>query len=100
MHFNSFGCKVEASNGEILALALLECNLYQLDTNVVNETERNCLAHCDKNLHSWKLWHKMLGHLNTKNVILFPTILSDMNMRKVQNNVYLIACKICCCNLR
>ena len=36
VHFNSLGCVMRASNGEMLAVASLESNLYQLDTKVMN----------------------------------------------------------------
>src|SRR5450631_1639278 len=50
VHFNSLGCVVRASNGEMLAVASLESNLYQLDTNVLNGAETSSLAHSEANL--------------------------------------------------
>ena len=62
VHFNLFGCVVRASNGEMLAVASLESNLHQLDTNIVNGAEISFLAHSDGNSHSLEFWHKRLGH--------------------------------------
>ena len=39
VHFNSLGCVMWANNGEMLAVASLESNLNQLDTNMVNRAE-------------------------------------------------------------
>ena len=50
VHFNLLGCVVRASNGEMLAVALLESNLYQLNTNVINVAETSSLARSNGNL--------------------------------------------------
>lgn len=39
VHFKSLGCMVRAINGEMLAVASLKYNLYQLDTNMMNGDE-------------------------------------------------------------
>ena len=68
MYFNSLGCVVSASNGEMLAIASSESNLYQLDRNVMNGAETNYLACSDGTSYYLELWHKRSGHLNVNNV--------------------------------
>ena len=60
----------------MLAVASLESNLYQLDTNVVNGAETSSLAHSDGNSHSLELWHKRLGHLNANSVKMLQSMVS------------------------
>ena len=52
MHFNLLECMVRTNHGEMLVLASLESNLYQLDTNMMNEAKMSYLAHSEANSHS------------------------------------------------
>jgi hypothetical protein len=90
VQFNSLGCVVRASNGEMLAVASLESNLYQLDTNVVNGAETSSLAHCDGNSHLLELWH-----LNANSVKMLQTMVSGMDMGAAQGDVHSFACEGC-----
>ena len=73
VHFNSLGFVVKTNNDEMLVVASLESNLYlyQLDTNVINGAKTSFLACSTKNMHSLKLWHKRLGHLNANSLKYF-----------------------------
>ena len=88
VHFNSLGCMVRASNSEMLAVALLEFNLYQLDTNVMNGAETSFLARFDENSHSFELWHKRLGHLNANSMKMLQSIVRGMNVGAAQDDVH------------
>ena len=68
VHFNLLECVVRASNGEILAVALLESNLYQLDTNVIKGAKSSSLACSNGNSHFLELSHKRLGYLNANSM--------------------------------
>ena len=95
VHFNSLGCVVRASNGEMLAVASLESNLYQLDTKVMHEAETSSLAHSEANSHPLELWHKRLGHLNANSVKSLQTMVSGMDVQAVPNDVHSFACEGC-----
>ena len=95
VHFNSLECVVRANNNDILGVASLESNLYPLDTNVVNGAEMSFLAHSDGNLHSLKLWHKRLGHLNTNSMKMLRNIVSGMDMGAAQGDIHSFACERC-----
>jgi hypothetical protein len=47
VHLNLLGCVVRTRNGVLLDVASLKSNWYQLDMNVMNGAETNCLAHSD-----------------------------------------------------
>ena len=88
VHFNSLGCVVRTSNGEMLAVASLESNLYQLDTNVMNGAETSSLARSDENSHSLELWHKRLGHLNANSVKMLQNMVSGMDVGAAQGDAH------------
>ena len=97
MHFKLLGCVVRASKNEMLAVALLESNLYQLDTNVMNGAEMNSFVFLNScaNLHFLELWHKRLGHLNANNMETPQSMVSRMDVQAVPNDMQLFACKGC-----
>ena len=95
VHFNSLGCVLKASNGEMLGVASLESNLYQLDTNVMNGAETSSLAHSEATSHPLELWHKTLGHLNANSVKTLQTMVSGMDVQVVPNDVHSFVCKRC-----
>ena len=95
MHFNSLGCVPRASNGEMLAVATLESNLYQLDTKVMHGVETTSLAHLEANSHPLELWYKKLGHLNANSMKLLQTMVSGMDVQAMPNDVHSFACKGC-----
>ena len=55
LYFSLLGCMVKASNGQMLAVALLEPNLYHFETNMMNGAKMNYLAYSDGNLHFLEL---------------------------------------------
>ena len=61
VHFHSLGCVVRVSNGEILGVASLESNLYQLVTNVMNGAKTSFLAHSKANSHPLELCTRSWG---------------------------------------
>ena len=95
VQFNLLGCVVRVSNGEMLAVASLESNLHQLDTNVVNEAEMSSLAYSNGNSHSLELWHKKLGHLNANSIKMLQSMVSEMDVGAAQGDVHSFACERC-----
>jgi hypothetical protein len=93
--FQLVGMVVRADNGEMLAVASLESNLYQLDTNVVNGAKMSSLAHFDGNLYSLELWHKRLGHLNANSVKTLQSMVSGMDVQTVPKDVHSFTCEGC-----
>ena len=85
VHFNLLECVVRANNGDMLAIALLESNLYQLHTNVVNETEMSI----------FEFGHKRLGHLNVNNVKMLQSIVGRMDMGRTQGDMHSFTWKGC-----
>ena len=61
VYFNFLGCVVRTSNGEMLVVASLESNLYQLDTNVMSGAETNSLACSMKTCILWTFGTKGWG---------------------------------------
>ena len=78
-------------NGEMLAVTSLEFNLYQLDINVMNGAETSSLAHSEANSHPLELWHKRLGHFNANSVKSLQTMVSDMDVQAVPNDMHSFA---------
>jgi hypothetical protein len=56
VHINLLGCIVRAKNGQMLAVALLESNLYQLDTNVGTGDKISSLTYSDGSPYYLELW--------------------------------------------
>ena len=79
----------------MLAIASLESNLYQLDTNVMNGAEMSSLVHSDGNLYFLELWHKRLGHLNANSVKTLQTMVSGMDVEAAQDDVHSFVCEGC-----
>ena len=93
VHFNLLECMVKANNGNMLGFALLESNLYQLDTNVMNGAKTSFLARSDGNSHSLELWHKRLGRFNKNNMIMLQGMVSKMDVGAAQADAH--TCEKC-----
>ena len=93
--FQLVGMRGEVSNGEMLAVASLESNLYQLDTKVMHGAETSSLAHSEANSHPLELWYKRLGHLNANSMKSLQTMVSGMDVQAVPNDVHSLACEGC-----
>ena len=88
VHFNKSGCIVCTQEGQMLAMASLEANLYQMELKVVKGAEVSTLAHTSaKEDNTLELWHKRLGHLNVKSVNTLKHMVIGMDLGKCWSNV-------------
>ena len=81
VHFNLWGCVVRTSNGNMLAVALLESNLYQLDTDVGLKQVLWSFGTTDWDISTRILW-KML-----------QSMVSKMDVRAAQDDVHTFTCE-------
>ena len=61
----------------------------------MNWVETSSLMHFDANSHSLELWHKSLGHLNANMVKMLQSIVSNMDMQAMLNDLHSLMCKGC-----
>jgi hypothetical protein len=85
----SSGCKVQfnmnerivsAFDGEVIAIALRDGNLYQMTFTKVCEMHVANLAQTSTIDGALELWHRRLGHLNIKGVHALQHMVSGMNL--------------------
>ena len=96
VHFNKSGCIVCTQEGQMLAMASLEANLYQMELKVVKGAEMSTLAHTSaKEDNTLELWHKRLGHLNVKSVNTLKHMVIGMDLGKCWSNVDSFQCEGC-----
>lgn len=95
MHFNMIGYIVRSRDGELLAMASIEANLYQGELKKVIRTKVSNLAYTSSNGHIMEFWHKRLGNLHAKSLKALLHMVSDMNLDKFSSNVIPFACERC-----
>ena len=95
VHFNKSGCVVWTQEGDMLAMAPMEANLYQMELKKVNGAEVSTLAHTSAKHHSLELWHKRLGHLNVKSVRSLQGMVIGLDLGKSPPNVESFECEGC-----
>ena len=61
VHFNSLVCVVRASNIDMLAMALLESNLNQFNTDMMNGAKTSSLVHYNVNTNFWSFGTRNWG---------------------------------------
>ena len=68
VQFNVDGCTLKAPNGDVIAVAPCEGNLYQVSFNKVLEVDAANLVQPSRKGTALELWHRRLGHLNVRSV--------------------------------
>ena len=75
-------CIVKFCDGEAIAIALRECNLYEINFVKMHEAETTNLVQYPTGDGALELQHYCLGHLNVKGVHTLQNMVSDMNTSK------------------
>jgi hypothetical protein len=83
VQFNMNECIVRAFDGEVIAIALREGNLYQMTFTKVCEMHVANLAQTSTIDGALELWHRRLGHLNIKGVHALQNMMSGMNLGNI-----------------
>ena len=93
VHFNTMGCKVRTQRGEVVAMATMEANLYQLDLKVVGREDASAKALTSTHESAMELWHKRLGHLHVNGVKGLQSMVVGMDLGKGASQI--LACEEC-----
>jgi hypothetical protein len=95
VQFNMNECIVRAFDGEVIAIALREGNLYQMTFTKVCEMHVANLAQTSTIDGALELWHRHLGHLNTKGVHALQNMVSGMNLGNMPCPTSSFTCEGC-----
>ena len=87
VQFKADGCVLTAPNGDVLALAPREGNLYQVAFTKVYEADAANVAQSSTKKGALELWHRRLGHLNARSVHLLQSMVSGMTLGKEQTSL-------------
>ena len=82
VQFNVDGCTMRAPNGDVLAVAPRQDNLYQVTFTKVYEADSAHAAQSSTTNGAMELWHRRLGHLNVRSVGLLQSMVSGMDLGK------------------
>ena len=93
VHFNTMGYKVRIQTGEVVAMATMEANLYQLDLKFVGGEDVSAKAFTLAHESVMKLWHKRLGHLHVNGVKGLQSMVVGMDLGKGASQI--LACEGC-----
>jgi hypothetical protein len=80
VQFNINECIVRAFDGEVIAIALREGNLYQVTFTKMCEMHVANAAQTSTIDGALELWHRRLSHLNVKGVHALQNMVSGMNL--------------------
>jgi hypothetical protein len=95
VQFNMNECIVRAFDGEVIAVALREGNLYQMTFTKVCEMHVANLAQTSTIDGALELWHCRLGHLNIKGVHALQIMVSGMNLGNMPCPTSSFVCEGC-----
>jgi len=95
VQFNMNECIVKAFDGEVIAIALCEGNLYQVTFPKVCEMHVANVAQTSTIDGALELWHRCLGHLNLKGVHALQNIVSGMNLGNMPCPTSSFVCEGC-----
>jgi hypothetical protein len=84
VQFNMNECIVRAFDGEVIAIALPEGNLYQMTFTKVCKMHVANLAQTSTIDGALELWHRRLGHLSIKGVHALHKMVSGVNLGNMQ----------------
>ncbi len=93
VQFSMNECIVRAFDGEVIAIALREGNLYQMtftkvcEVHVANVAQTSTIA--------LVLWHRRLGHLNIKGMHALQNMVSGMNLGNMPCPTSSFVCEGC-----
>lgn len=87
VQFNMDGCTLRAPNGEVLAVAPLEGNLYEVTFTKVHEADAAHLVQSSMKNGAIELWHRRLGHLNKRSVYFLQSMVSGMTLGKDESSM-------------
>ena len=88
VHFNTMGCKVRTQRREVVAMATMEANLYQLDLKVVGREDASAKALTSAHESAMELWHKRLGHLHVNRVKGLQSMVVGMDLGKGASQIF------------
>jgi hypothetical protein len=88
-------CIVRAFDGEVIAIALREGNLYQVTFTKVCEMHVANVAQTSTIDGALELWHRRLGHLNVKGVHALQNMVSGMNLGNMPCPTSSFVCEGC-----
>lgn len=92
MQFNKDSGVIKACNGQVLAKAPLEHNLYEIIFNKVLKAAVGSVAQTHDSL---SMWHQRLYYLNMKSVKELQHIVSGMSLGHKKSNVSNVPCEAC-----
>jgi len=95
VQFNMNECIVRAFDGEVIAIALREGNLYQVTFTKVCEMHVANMAQTSTIDGALELWHCRLGHLNVKGVHALQNMVSGMNLGNMPCPTSSFVCEGC-----
>lgn len=85
--FTDNGCQIYNRNGEMIATANLENNMYRLNLCEPDEPFVATAVSSD-------IWHRRFGHMNFKDLSLMKDVVQDMEIKgKVETTK---TCNVCC----
>jgi transposase InsO family protein len=87
VQFNVEGCVLRAPNGDVLAVAPREGNLYQVAFTKVFESDAANLTQSSTKKGALELWHRRLGHLNERSVRFLQSMVSGMTLGKDESSM-------------
>jgi hypothetical protein len=95
VQFNMNECIVKAFDGEVIAIALREGNLYPLTFTKVCEVHVANVPQTSTIDCALQLWHCRLGHLNVKGVHPLQNMVSGMNLGNMPCPTSSFVCEGC-----
>jgi len=95
VQFNLNECIVKGSDGEAIAVAPREGNLYQMNFAKVHGADAAHLVQSPTGDGGLELWHRRLGHLNEKGVRMLQSMVSGMNLGKPSSPTTSLVCEPC-----
>ena len=95
VQFHKDGCIVRAHDGEVIARAPLEGNLYQVTFKKVYMAEEAKVAHSTTQGGALELWHRRLGHLHVKGVHALQDMVDGMSLGNIPCPTSPLLCQGC-----
>lgn len=90
VQFNLKEYIVKVLDGEAIAIASHEANLYQINHAMVQEADMANLMQLPRIDVKLKIWRCRIGYLNAKNINMLQSIVSGMNLGKVLSSHILV----------
>ena len=94
MQFHINECIVGGANGDVIAIAQLEENLYQMTFTEVYKTNVANFMRSRVGGSPVELWHCRLGHLNVRSIYALQSIVKGMNLGKTSPPTFTLVCEV------